>query len=120
MTLTTSSPTPVLRLSSITLFYIQSFLFLSLSFRKDSRLDSSRVEGSGVLWGLCLVAKESSELILSFPMCLLLPPFFTASFPIYHLTIISIRNFHSCCVLHCRHSRLNCVFCHHISRTSYV
>lgn len=59
------------------------FFFFSLSLwclhllRRDSRVDSCRLEGSGLLWGLGSVAKDCSELTLSFPVFLILSPDFS-------------------------------------------
>lgn len=67
--------------------YQLSFFSLSLwclhLLRRDNRADSCRMEVKGVLWGLSSVAKESSELILSFPVCLLLPPDFSDDYCVF-------------------------------------
>lgn len=118
MTLTTSPPNPSLQSETVQVSFSLSLGSPLVQERQQSRQQESRRWRCPM--AVYFIANEISDPILSFPMCFLLPPFFTVHFLIYQLTIISKTNFHYCCTLHCRHNWLNCIVYHPISRTSYV
>lgn len=87
------------------------FFSLSLWCLHLFRVDSCRMEGRGLTgdWACCPRRSQNSFLdLLCACACHQIFLMVVVSFPIYHLTIISIGSDHNCCAFHCRQSGLKC------------